>query len=158
MRIETVQTGFHTADLFDSMAEDVMTRVDTDASAHRYADLLHGELMETFPGAEITINWEVGTEGVLPCHLQAQINGDQGHEDVQYIMACEEDAFAKDWVVFLSEEECATLGAEELAAERMMDEAEERFYEQMEREAIERELDEMRLEMIAAEQGDACTA
>ena len=34
----------------------------------------------------------------------------------------------------------------------------EQIREQMEREAIERELDEMRLEMIAAEQGDACTA
>ena len=126
MRIKTVQTGFHTADLFDSVAEDVMVKVDVDASVLRYADLLHAELMETFPGAEITINWD-NDEGVRPWALQAQVNGDRGHEDVQYIMACEEDAFGMDWVVYLSEAECATLFAEEQAALRRMDEAEERW-------------------------------
>jgi len=152
MRIETVQTGFHTADLFDSVAEDVMARVDTDASVHRYVDLLEDELTETFPGAEITVNWD-DDEGALSYHLQAQINGDQGHGDVQYIMACEEDAFAKDWVIYLSDEEFATLGEEELSADRRMDEAEERF--EAIKESIERD---EHFPWGAFQEGDECTA
>ena len=63
-----IETGFHGADLFTEEGHDVAE------SAALYAKLLKEEIEKEFPGAEVTVNYDLDAGGVLPYALQTRIN------------------------------------------------------------------------------------
>jgi len=60
-------TGFLTGNLLNDT-----TNIDIDASAKRYAELLHDAIASEFPQADIIIRWQSG-EGSIPYDLQTAI-------------------------------------------------------------------------------------
>lgn len=82
-KITEVNYGFYSADLFNwPESDEDPADYDERASARRYADLVEARLHETFPSAEITVDFQSGATGVLPYPLQARINGDHHHPEL----------------------------------------------------------------------------
>lgn len=72
-----INTGFLGGNLFSEEPDHL---VDESASCARYKEMLHEALELEFPGAEITVHYEVMASGALPLPLQTYVITPDGDE------------------------------------------------------------------------------
>lgn len=73
----TIRTGFLAGNLFAESGDDRGT-YDVDASAAKYAGMCREALEREFPGAEISVPYEVNAQGSTPIPLQTYVINPDG--------------------------------------------------------------------------------
>lgn len=68
----TIHTGFLGGNLTNESG------LDLDASCSNYAEMLTEALRTAYPGAEVTVDYEVNASGSLPCTLGTWVKGPDG--------------------------------------------------------------------------------
>lgn len=75
----SISTGFLAGNLFAESGDDRGT-YDVDASAAKYAEMCREELEKEFPGAEVSIPYEVNAQGATPLPLQTYVSTPDGED------------------------------------------------------------------------------
>ena len=68
----TIRTGFLAGNLFTESGDDRGT-YDVDASAARYAEMCREALEREFPGAEVSVDYQLNAQGATPIPLQTRV-------------------------------------------------------------------------------------
>lgn len=75
----TISTGFLAGNLFVDSGDDQGV-YDVDASASKYAEMCREALEREFPGAEISVPYEVNAQGAIPLPLQTYVSTPDGED------------------------------------------------------------------------------
>lgn len=73
----SISTGFLSGNIFTEFG-DAHGAYDVDASAAKYVDMCRKALEREFPGAEISISYEVNAQGATPLPLQTYVTDPEG--------------------------------------------------------------------------------
>jgi hypothetical protein len=70
----TIHTGFLGGNITSDELSDGGRPLDLNASCQKYAELLTAALEEKFPGAEVSVDYQVNASGSLPCTLETRVS------------------------------------------------------------------------------------
>ena len=82
------------------LAGDDDGQYDPAACAEKYAEQVRAKILNSFPNANVEVEYEMDSSGTLPRSLQPSIDGELDHPDIMFIQDAVRIVFERyEWVV-----------------------------------------------------------